>query len=77
LDTGADDATNYPGAEEWPLIRDLHSQLTAVLDQSGATPTGQAFAVIMTAARYAGRAQMPADVAFAMLAGYIVRGEPD
>jgi hypothetical protein len=30
----------------------------------------------MTAARCAGRAQMPVEIAFAMLAGYVVRGEP-
>ena len=69
--------TDYPAPEEWPLIRDLHSQLSAVLDQSGATPGAQAFAAIMTAARYAGRAEIPVKIAFAMLAGYVVRGEPD
>ena len=65
-----------PTPEEWWLIRELDTQLVAMLDNSGATPAAQAFAAIKVAARYAGRAQMPVDVAFAMLAGYVVRGEP-
>lgn len=64
-----------PTHEEWPLIRELGTQLTALLDHSGATPAAQAFAAIRVAARYAGRAQMPVEVAFAMMAGYVVRGE--
>jgi hypothetical protein len=66
-----------PTPEEWPLIRDLHSKLTAILDQSGLTPAGQAFAAIKIAGRYAGRARMPPEIANAMLTGYVVRGEPD
>jgi len=67
---------NEPTPEEWPLIRDLHSQLVAVLDNSQASPTAQAYAAIRVAARHAGRAKMPVEVAFAMLSGYVIRGEP-
>lgn len=65
-----------PTEEEGQLIRELGTQLAAVVDSSGATPAAQAFATIRIAARYAARAKMPVDVAFAMLAGYVVRGEP-
>jgi hypothetical protein len=65
-----------PTPEEWPLIRELHQQLTAVFDRSEATPAAQAYAAILIAARYSGRAQIPADIVFAMLSGYIMRGEP-
>lgn len=69
-------AWDEPKPEEWPLIRELGTQLAALLDNSGAAPVAQAFAAIRIAARYAGRAQMPVEVAFAMLAGYVIRGEP-
>jgi hypothetical protein len=68
--------TNEPTSEEWPVIRELDAQLVAVLDNSQASPTAQAYAAIKLAARYAGRAKMPVDVAFAMLSGYVIRGEP-
>ena len=66
---------DYPGEKEGPLIRELGTQLNAMIDNSGATPAAQAFAAIKVAARYAARAQMPVEVAFAALAGYVVRGE--
>ena len=63
-----------PTPEEWPLIRELHVKLVAVLDSSQASPAAQAYAAIRLAARYATRAEMPVDVAFAMLSGYVIRG---
>jgi hypothetical protein len=63
-------------ADDWLSVLKLRSQLVAVLDHSQLTPTDQAAAAIMTAARCAGRAQMPVEIAFAMLAGYVIRGEP-
>jgi hypothetical protein len=62
--------------DEWVRILNLRSQLAVLLDRSELTPTSQAAAAIMTAARCAGRAQIPIEIAFAMLAGYVVRGEP-
>ena len=41
----------YPAPEEWPVVRGLQSQLTSLVEESGATPAGQAYAAIMTAAR--------------------------
>jgi hypothetical protein len=61
--------------DERQTITALCAQLNSVADASGAPPGCQALAAIMTAARYAGRSSMPAPLAAAMLADYIVRGE--
>ena len=62
--------------DERTMIAALCRQLNAVTDASSATPGCQTIATIMTAARYARRTNMPASVAAAMLADYIVRGDP-
>jgi hypothetical protein len=62
--------------DERCAIQALCAQLNAVLEDSDATPGSQTIAAIMTAARRARRTSMPATVAAAMLADYIVRGDP-
>ena len=61
---------------ERQMIITLSQQLNAVTEASSATPGCQAIAAIITAARYASRAGIPPPVAAAMLAGYIVHGDP-
>ncbi len=61
---------------ERQMIAALCRQLTVAVDTSGATPGCQTIAAIITAARYARRTAMPAHIATAMLADYIVRGDP-
>jgi hypothetical protein len=62
--------------DERQMIHAPCRQLNAVMDARRATPCCQTIATIMTAARYARRTDMPASVAAAMLADYIVRGDP-
>jgi hypothetical protein len=62
--------------DERQMIAALCRQLNAAVDASNATPGCKAIAAIMTAARYARRAAMPAPVAAAMVADYILRGDP-
>ena len=62
--------------DEPQMIDMLCRQLDAVLDASPFTPGCKTIAVISTAARYARRTSMHPQVAAAMLADYIVRGEP-
>jgi hypothetical protein len=62
--------------DERKMIAALCRQIEAAVDASSATRGCQSIATIMTAARYARRADMPASVAAAMLADYIVRGDP-
>jgi hypothetical protein len=61
---------------ERETIQNLCRQINAVIDASGATPGCRTLAAIITAARYASRAAMPASVAGAMLADYVSRGDP-
>jgi hypothetical protein len=69
-------AAKEPVSDERQRILDLCARLNAVLDRGGETPGCQAVAAIMTAARYAARSGMPPQVAAAMIADYIGRGEP-
>ncbi len=62
--------------DERKMIAALCRQIEAAMDASSSTQGCQAIATIMTAARYARRTDMPASVAAAMLADYIVRGDP-
>ena len=62
--------------DERQTIATLCGQLDAVADASGATAGCQTLATIMTAARCARRTGMPAPIAAALLAEYIVRGDP-
>lgn len=62
--------------DERQMIEALGRQLNAVIDGSSATPGCKTIAAIMTAARCARRTAMPPDVAGAMVADYIVRGDP-
>ena len=63
-------------SDERQIIAALCRQIEAAMDANSATRGCQAIATIMTAARYARRADMPASVAAAMLADYIARGDP-
>ena len=62
--------------DERQMIAALCRQIEASMDATRASQGCLAIATIMTAARYARRADMPASVAAAMLAEYIVRGDP-
>ncbi len=62
--------------DERQMIEALCRQLDAVIDGSSATPGCKTVAAIMVAARCARRTAMPSFVAGAMLADYIVRGDP-
>jgi hypothetical protein len=62
--------------DEYQMIEALCRQLNAVMDASSATPGCKTVAAIITAARYARRTAMPPDVAAAMIADYILRGDP-
>jgi hypothetical protein len=89
LDSIADSGDSFPvhpreGTHTMPkdnpierqMIITLSQQLNAVTEASSATPGCQAIAAIITAAHYASRAGMPPPVAAAMLADYIVHGDP-
>ena len=62
--------------DEREMIAALCRQLDAVMAASSAPPGCKTIAAIMTAARCARRTAMPSFVAGAMLADYIVRGDP-
>jgi hypothetical protein len=61
---------------ERQIIQDLSGRLNRVLDSCDGTAGCVAVAALMTAARYARRAQMPAEIAAAMVVDYIARGDP-
>jgi hypothetical protein len=64
-----------------PTANDVMAQLCAELEKitiaSRATPGCQALAALACASRCARKAGMPAPVAAALLADYIVRDDPD
>jgi hypothetical protein len=61
---------------ERQMIEALCRQLDSILDASDAAPGCRTIAAIITAARYARRSALPSLVAGAMLADYIVKGDP-
>jgi hypothetical protein len=61
--------------DERSAITDLGRALTALLEESAATPACQAIAVLMVAAQFARRAEMPPNVAETMLSDFWVKGQ--
>lgn len=65
-----------PVIDERLLIETLCSQIDEVIDASSATAGIKTIVTIIVAARRARRTSIPAFVAAAMIADYIVRGDP-
>jgi len=62
--------------DERKAIHELRLQMNALMQNSGATPDCKAIASLMVAAYSCRKAEMPSKVALAMLADYIVHGDP-
>jgi hypothetical protein len=62
--------------DERKAIHELRLQMNALMQNSDATPGCKAIASLMVAACSCRNAEMPSKVALAMLADYLVHGDP-
>jgi hypothetical protein len=68
--------TKEPVSDERMVIETLCQQLNTVIDASSAKPGLKTVVALITAARYARRTALAPQVAAAMIADYIARGDP-
>ena len=68
-------ASDYDGDDRF-LIEALCREIDALTQASDASPGIRTVATIIAAARHARRTNMPAGVAAALIAQYVLRGDP-